>query len=344
MKEKQRKEGLSVKVKSMSRNRLEEWVMNRCNRRLARGLLCLGFSAWFTAACADVSLVTAPTIQANKKTYTMITVGDAATPVKVTLDTGSSMLVLEKQYVTNFRSDLANNTITMEYGNGAMVLKGRVVYTNVTLNTSPAITATDVPILMVPDGTFKDRGGIMGVEMNSQTSVWRHLPLPYNEMMIVSGPDSSVSFGALNNEEINAFATVQLNEAACANAIQPEPAYATVTCWATRKIPLTYTFKSPDNQVVYQAQYNTLFDTGGVLTHFFLQPIPDEISELTKDQHFNGVITMSLSTNNAGAIELPATQQVGMIASKRNFVNSGFDVFRQMAVLFDARDGVVGFK
>lgn len=312
--------------------------------KLAPMLLFLSLSAAFTAAYADAALVTAPTNQANKKTYTMITVGDGTTPVKVTLDTGSSMLVLEKQYVSNFRSDLANNAMTIGYGNGAMVVHGRVVYANVTLNTTPAITATDVPILMVPNGTFKDRGGIMGVEMNNQTSVWKHLPAPYNEMMIVNGPDSTVSFGELSHDDINSFATVQLNESTCANAIQPEPPYAELPCWATRKIPVTYTFKTLDNQVVYQGQYNTIFDTGGVLTHFFLQPVPDEIAQLTQNQTFNGLVTMSLNSNNLGVVQLPATQQIKMVASKRNVANSGFRVFHEMAVLFDARDGVVGFK
>lgn len=298
------------------------------------------------AAYAEVSstVVTAPTLQTSKKTMTMIYVGDSATPAKVTLDTGSSMLVLEKQYVSNFKADLSGKTVSMGYGNGAMTVHGQIVYTNVTLNTNPKITAVNVPVLMVPNGTFPGRAGIMGVEMNNQTSVWKHLPAPYNEMMVVNGPDSTVSFGELSSNDVNQFSTYQLNQSRCNNTVQPEADYAGITCWATRKIPVTYTFKSPDGQVVFDAQYNTVFDTGGVLTHFYLQPVPDAVAQLTQGKTFNGKLGMRLDSNNAGAINLPATDNVKVFVSKRNMVNSGYRVFYEKTVLFDARDGVVGFK
>lgn len=184
----------------------------------------------------------------------------------------------------------------------------------------------------------------MGVEMNNQTSVWKHLPAPYNEMMVVNGPDATVSFGELSNDAVNSFANVQLSQSKCNNSVQPEPAYSGFTCWATRKIPVTYTFKSADKQVVYQGDYNTVFDTGGVLTHFFLQPIPDNVSQLMQKQSFKGMVTMSLNSNNAGAVNLPATEQVQVVSSKRNVANSGFRVFYEKSVLFDAKDGIVGFK
>ncbi|HEU5281053.1 MAG TPA: hypothetical protein VFU82_03625 [Gammaproteobacteria bacterium] len=312
----------------------------------SQGVIVLAVFGVASVSYADENLnkVTAPTLQTNKKTMTMVYVGNSTTPAKVTLDTGSSMLVLEKQYLSNARADLSGKTVSMGYGNGAMMVHGQIVYTDVTLNTTPKITAVNVPVLMVPDGTFSDRAGIMGVEMNNQTSVWRHLPAPYNEMMVVNGPDSTVSFGELSRDEVNQFAVYQLNEGRCNNTVQPEAAYAGIACWATRKIPVTYTFKSADGEVVFDAQYNTVFDTGGVLTHFYLQPVPDAVAELTQGQTFNGKLGMRLESNNAGVINLPATDNIKVFVSKRNEVNSGYRIFYEKTVLFDARDGVVGFK
>ena len=132
----------------------------------------------------DAVLVTAPTQQENTKTFVTINVGNNGQAAKVTLDTGSSMLVIEKQYVSHFQPDPSNRSISMGYGNGAKVVKGSIGYADVTLNTTPKITAKNVPILMVPNNTFTDRAGIMGVEMGNQTSVWRYLPVPYNQMML----------------------------------------------------------------------------------------------------------------------------------------------------------------
>lgn len=311
----------------------------------AQGVALLMFGL-VSAAYADVTstMVTAPTLQVSKKTMTMIYVGDSTTPAKVTLDTGSSMLVLEKQYLSNFKADLSGETVTMGYGNGSMVVHGKIVYTNITLNTDPKITAVNVPVLMVPDGTFPNRAGIMGVEMNNQTSVWRHLPAPYNEMMVVNGPASTVSFGELLSDDVNQFSIVQLKQARCNNKVQPEGDYSAIACWATRKIPVIYSFKSKDGQVVFEGQYNTIFDTGGGLTHFYLQPVPEAVAQLTQGQTFNGGLGMRLEGSSLGVVVLPATDHIKVFVSKRNVVNSGYRVFYNKAVLFDARDGVVGFK
>lgn len=304
-------------------------------------LIAMGLSS---VSYAAGELATAPTMQTNTKTFVNIYVGDSTAPAKVTLDTGSSMLVLEKQYLTNFRADLSGETVTMGYGNGSRIVHGKMVYTNVTLDTTPKITAINVPVLMVPDGTFSDRAGIMGMEMGNQTSVWRHLPAPYHQMMVVNGPASTVSFGELSSDEVNQFATFKLNEGRCMNVIEPEGDNAGITCWRTRKIPVTYTFQSADGKVVFEGQYNTIFDTGGGLTHFYLKPVPEAVAQLTEGQTFNGGLGMRLTSDNLGAVDLPATDKIKVFVSKRNVVNSGYPVFYQKTVLFDARDGVIGFK
>ena len=227
----------------------------------------------------DAVLVTAPTQQENTKTFVTINVGNNGQAAKVTLDTGSSMLVIEKQYVSHFQPDPSNRSISMGYGNGAKVVKGSIGYADVTLNTTPKITAKNVPILMVPNNTFTDRAGIMGVEMGNQTSVWRYLPVPYNQMMVVNGPASTVSFGNIPDAQINTYATYQLDEGRCNNSIQPDAAHQGITCWATRKIPVDYTFSNAMGETIFKATYNTVFDTGGGLTHFYLQPIPAAIKK-----------------------------------------------------------------
>jgi hypothetical protein len=289
-------------------------------------------------------LLSAPIIQENTKTFTMIKVGDNGPAAKVTLDTGSSMLVLEEQFVKNYRAGQSNNLITMGYGNGAKIVQGKVVYASVSLNTNPQIIAQDVPILMVPNGTFRGHAGIMGVEMSNQTSVWMHLPAPYNQMMIINSQKSIVSFGTIPESEMDTFAQFHLKEGKCNNRIKPEPAYENITCWATRKIPVTYTFQLPNGRIVYKAQYNTIFDTGGVLTHFFLQPIPGQIKPFIQNKTFNGNLSMVLDTSNQGAVAIPATQVTKIFKNKRNVVNSGYQVFYEKCALFNSRDGIVGFK
>lgn len=290
-------------------------------------------------------LVTAPVTHEHSKTFTLIKIGEEETPAKVTLDTGSSMLVLQEQYVKTYRADAANRMVNMAYGNGKQKMQGRIVYAQVTLNTNPAIIAREVPIVVVPNGTFHDdRAGIMGMEMGNQTSLWKHLPSPYNQMMVINGPQSTVSFGALSDSEMNTFATLQLNEAKCNNSVKPEAAYANTMCWGTRKVPVNYTFTSADGSVLYKATYNTVFDTGGDNTHFFLQPLPGPVKTYLHNKIFQGTVTMSVDSTNQGAVTVPTTSVVGMSKSPRNVVNSGNQVFYDKTVLFDARDGVVGFK
>lgn len=318
--------------------------------RMKKVIMCCSLifaaSVLSTVSYADdaSTIVTAPTKQENTKTFTMIKVGNNGAPAKVTLDTGSSMLVLEKQYVKNFTPDPSNRTITMSYGNGAKTVKGSIGYADVTLNTKPKITAKNVPILMVPNNTFTDRAGIMGVEMGNQTAVWRYLPTPYNQMMIVNGPASTVSFGNIPDAQINTFANYQLNEGRCNNSIQPDAAHQNITCWATRRIPVDYIFSNAAGDTVYKATYNTIFDTGGGLTHFYLQPIPNELQNILQNKTLNGDLSMSLNSENQGTINIPVTQSVKIFPSKRNVVNSGNQVFYDKTVLFDAQDGVIGFK
>lgn len=294
-------------------------------------------------AYADANAISIPITQANTKTYTTITAGGGKS-AKVTVDTGSSLLVLEEQYLGQYRADPNNQRITTGYGNGAKIVHGALVYADVVLNTSPATTAVNVPILMVPNGTFHGSAGIMGVEMNNQTSVWKHLPDPYNQMMIVDNPHNKVTFGRFSNADMNAFATVQLDTSRCSNTVKPESPYDTITCWATRKIPATYVFHSPTGEVIFNQSYNTVFDTGGVLTHFFLQPIPDAIQPNVKGQDYSGYVVMKLDTMNQGTITLPTTQAIKVFGNNRNEVNSGFKLFSKKTVLFNARDGVIGFK
>lgn len=308
------------------------------------GLLTMASSMAF--AEDGSSLATAPVTHEHSKTFTMIKVGDEGTPAKVTLDTGSSMLVLEAQYLKSYRADASNKAVTMSYGNkGTQRMNGAIVYANVALNTNPVIIARDVPIVMVPNGTFHDgRAGIMGMEMSNQTSLWKHLPSPYNQMMVINGPASTVSFGSLSDNDINTFATVQLNEGRCNNNVTPESNYANSTCWATRKVPVNYTFTSSDGKVVYKATYHTIFDTGGDNTHLFVQPVPNALKPYLQNTIFAGVVTMGINSDNQPNFMIPTTQVVGVVKSKRNVVNSGNQVFYDKTVLFDAKDGMIGFK
>lgn len=297
------------------------------------------------ASAAFSEMATAPVTQESTKTFTIVTVGEAGLPAKVTLDTGSSMLVLEQRFVKNDQTPRVATSMNMSYGNGGMNVHGQVVSADVTLNTTPSIVAHHVPILMVPNGTFKDRAGIMGVEMSNQTSVWRHLPSPYNQMMIVNGPARTVSFGQLSDEELNTFAKIQLNEGRCGNGkVNANLLAKDAICFATRTIPVNYTFKSSNGEVVYNATYHTVFDTGGGLTHFYLQPIPQAISHLLQNKNFQGSVIMQIDTDNQGALNLPSTEKITVVKSKRNVVNSGHAVFYNKTVLFDAKDGMIGFK
>lgn len=312
-------------------------------QRFILSCLALAMFSATPAAYAGLNSISMPITQANTKTYTTITAGGGKA-AKVTVDTGSSLLVLEKQYLGQYRKDPANQRITTGYGNGAKIVHGVLVYADVTLNTTPATTAVNVPILMVPNGTFHGSAGIMGVEMSNQTSLWKHLPNPYNQMMIIDNPNNTVTFGDFSNEQVGTFGMVQLNESRCNNTVKPESPYDTLTCWGTRKIPVTYMFQSNTGEVLFKHTYNTVFDTGGVLTHFFLQPIPQAIQPSLSGQDYQGSIVMQLDTNNQGSITLPATQAVKVFNNDRNVVNSGFEVFNQKAVLFDSRNGVIGFK
>ena len=200
----------------------------------------------------------------------------------VEVDTGSSRLVLEKKYFTNYQATNKKITINYCYGNLKSKVIGELVYSNITFNTEPKITAKHVPIIMVPNGTFKGYAGILGLKLATQNSPWNYLPSPYNQLMIIDGPKQTISFGSSSKEILDKYTTYKIKSTVkCHNTVTPRSPIDKTKCWYPY-VPVKYTIVDKDGKVIFDKAIQTLFDSGGYYTHLLFSKIPGQLK-----QHIN---------------------------------------------------------
>jgi hypothetical protein len=260
------------------------------------------------------------------------------------MDTGSSLLVIEKQYLTNYQSTNKKVSITYGYNKQSSKDAGVLVYSDLTFDTTPKITAKHIPIIMVPDGTFKHRGfaGVLGLKLDTQNSPWNYLPEPYNQTMIIDGPALTMSFGPSSKEVTSQFHTYQITETTtCQNKVKPRPPINQTKCW-NPYVPVTYSLVNEQGKIVYNGIVPTLFDSGGYDTHLLLPKIPPKLKQFVKNGFLKGKVKSAYFSKDNYPI--PTTNEVKVSQQKKLEVNSGHDLFYNKAVLFDSANGIVGVK
>lgn len=299
-------------------------------------------------------------VMAVLQTFTFLTLPKTSIEIKspgndlnwatAEFDTGSQLLFMKESYLAGTNYIATGETITTDF-NGGKSLSGQLVYADIEVNTSPiTITANNVPVVMIDDNGFINAGlptnidAIIGSEMNNQVALWRYFSYPYNETLVFNRPELKLHIGALSNSDIEAnfvYYQLQARTDGCLNYdIEISSPYNQLTCWAARKIEISYTFTY--NSQVDTVPYNSLFDTGGGDTHFFIDPIPSFLSDAIVDGVYQGTITANLQTVNNGAMTIPTTNTVKVTQSSANSVNFGFEIFNSKEVLFDYKNGVVG--
>ncbi|QIW10702.1 hypothetical protein [Francisella sp. LA112445] len=292
-------------------------------------------------------MISAPITKFHKaRIGTDIFVGKNNTSEKkafVEIDTGSSRLVIEKQYLTNYQATDKKITINYGYGNLKSKIIGELVYSDVTFNTQPKVTAKHVPIIMVPNGTFKGYAGILGLKLATQNSPWNYLPSPYNQLMIIDGPKQTISFGASSKETLNKYTTYKIkNTVRCHNTVIPRYPINQTKCWDPN-VPIRYTLVNKDGEIIFDKTINTLLDSGGYYTHILLHKIPEELKQYVKNGRLvNSKIKSALFTSND--FNIPITTYVRASKHREDKVNSGHALFYDKSVLFDSANGIIGVK
>lgn len=292
-------------------------------------------------------MISAPITKFNKaRIGTDIFVGKGNTSEKkafVEIDTGSSRLVIEKQYLTNYQA--TDKKVSVNYGYDYLKSKhtGTLVYSDITFNTQPKITAKHVPIIMVPNGTFKGYAGILGLKMSTQNSPWNYLPSPYNQLMIIDGQKQTISFGASTKEILSKYTTYKIkNTVKCHNSVTPRSPIDKTKCWDPY-VPVKYTIIDKDGKVIFDKTIQTLFDSGGYYTHILLPKIPEQLK-----QHISKGLLVNISIKSAlftsYKFHIPTTTVVRASQQHKSEVNSGHALFYDKSVLFDSANGIVGVK
>ncbi|MED7787865.1 hypothetical protein [Francisella sp. 19X1-34] len=261
----------------------------------------------------------------------------------VEIDTGSSRLVLEKKYLSNYQATDKKVTINYGYANLKSKVVGELVYSDITFDTKPKITAKHVPIIMVPNGTFKGYAGILGLKLATQNSPWNYLPSPYNQLMIINGPKQTISFGASSKEILDKYTTYKIESTVkCHNTVIPRDPINKTKCWDPY-VPVKYTLVNNNGKVIFDKTINTLFDSGGYYTHILLHKLPENLKQhIKKGLLTNSNIKSALFTSSG--FNIPITTHIRASKHRKDEVNSGHALFYDKSVLFDSANGIIGVK
>ncbi|MCF6765581.1 hypothetical protein L3V82_07335 [Thiotrichales bacterium 19S3-7] len=282
-------------------------------------------------------------VKGNKvRLYSKLKVGNQSPEVLVIVDTGSSWLLLEERFVSDYQE--TGRTIKTGYGynKGTKHVVGKLVYADVTLNSIPKLIAKKVPIIMVPNGSIKGISGILGLKINTQNSLLNYLPKPYNEVVIIDAPNKKLTFTKSSKSLLKNYQTFKLRKGGCSNLAAPIIPINQVKCWQPGKIPITYTFVDDKGNVILKNTFGTLFDSGGVNTQFALAKLPNVLEKNSKDGYLKGKIKSAVFVGTN--YQIPTTEHIKITKSMSNHINSGYLLFYDRTVLFDTVLGVVGIK
>jgi hypothetical protein len=268
----------------------------------------------------------------------------------VEIDTGSQWLVIEEAYVSNYIK--TNRKYKMSYGVGAKTdIEGHIAFADITFESSPSITAKHVPIIIVPNGSMKKVSGsgihgILGLKMDTQNTPWNYLPEPYNQVMILNGPELNMSFGPSSDTLLKQYHTFQLPQLkGCVNLIKPRSPIDQSKCWVVDTVPVTYTFTNLKGKVIAKDTVNTIFDSGGVDTHFVMPNLPEGIhAKNCAERCLLKHVKIKSATFADSGYYIPMTKNVRYSKGKKRVSNSGFTVFYNKSMLFDLKNGLIGVK
>ncbi|WP_150467092.1 hypothetical protein [Francisella sp. SYW-9] len=261
----------------------------------------------------------------------------------VEIDTGSSRLVLEKKYLSNYQATDKKVTINYGYANLKSKVIGELVYSDITFDTQPKVTAKHVPIIMVPNGTFKGYAGILGLKLATQNSPWNYLPSPYNQLMIIDGPKQAISFGASTRETLDKYTTYKIRSTVrCHNTVTPRDPINKTKCWDPY-VPVRYTLINNNGEVIFDKTIRTLLDSGGYYTHLLFSRVPERLKQyIKKDQLVNSKLKSALFASSD--LNIATTTFVRASQYREDRVNSGHALFYTKSVLFDSTNGIIGVK
>ncbi|MCF6807911.1 hypothetical protein L3V79_06075 [Thiotrichales bacterium 19S9-12] len=288
-------------------------------------------------------MISLPLIRTSKvRLKTSIQIGNNTKPSLVIVDTGSPWLLIQEQHLSDYEDTGKKVNVGYGYGQSVQRFDGKVVYADITLNTTPKVIIKKVPIIMVPDGAFHGSAGILGLRLHTQSSLFNYLPPPYNEAMIVNAPQGELVFTKSSNKLIKDFHTIQLRKSPCYNLVKPRKPIDQTSCWQSGRIPVTYHFVDHLGKTILKNTYGTLFDSGGVITQFALKKIPTKLKKNTIRNFFEGRIESAVFGDTK--YKLPMSDTVKVTQSSSNHINSGPVLFFERAILYDSFKGVVGVK
>lgn len=292
------------------------------------------------------SVIYVPTINYSPGNKTAVTTSIAGgNPIIAEIDTGSEITVVNESAIgTNLTK--TSESLTIIYGAGTNKVSGYLAYGSVgftTTNGQFIKTSPNTPLLVVTSGSVNQGGGnnaILGMRMNNQVSARLFMPYPYNQMMVLNRTKNFIAFGNLSTAQLNKFAVVAQQQINCANLAPINT--ANNYCWNSPVSATTYTYSLKDNKTS-ESNYPTIFDSGEALGNIYITPMPNWIESNEKGEVTNNV-TAVINTNK-GAIPLPITLPLHYTPALTppGAINPGNLLFESYQVLFNQRDGTMGF-
>lgn len=311
---------------------------------LITGFLLAACSSGNSSNNNQVVYVPTFTYNPGNKTAVMASVA-GGNQVIAEIDTGSEMTVVNESAVGSALTK-TSESLTITYGAGTNQVSGYIAYGSVSFTTTDGktiATSPNTPLLVVTSGNVNQGGGnniILGMRMDNQISARLFMPYPYNQMMILNRSESFIAFGNLSAPQLNKFAAVTQQISNCNNLTTLNTAQN--SCWNSPSNATTYTY-STGRDSTGESNYQTIFDSGEALGNVYLTPMPSWIESNDKGEIKN-TVTAVINTNQ-GAIPLPMTLPLHYkpALNPPGVINPGNIIFESYQVLFNQRDGTMGF-
>lgn len=280
----------------------------------------------------------------GNKTGVNITIGNGNT-LQAEIDTGSDMTVVNESAIGP-DVIVTSESLSMTYGGGTNTVSGHIGYGSVAFtasNGTKLISSPNTPLLVVDEGSVNQGGGndaILGMRMNNQVSVRLYLPNPYNQMMILNRPLNQITFGQLNQSQLNNFANIQQVTTTCIN--YGVSVTVNNSCWDLADSAINYTV-TDTHRTESTYNYHTILDSGEANATFYFSPAPSWMNYESVGLVILNPITVTANTDK-GLIPLPLTSQTYYQDNPGNTVNPGNNLFNYYQVLFDQTNGIIGFQ
>lgn len=339
-------------------------------------LICSFFCALNLCAMGDSSITVPLTMEYHKnipiKPIIKVSIGGGE-QASLVFDTGSAGIFIKKSLVGKHID--TNKVITRDYGSGTREHKynGKIAISTVQIidkdaSGKEAIVAETypIPIIVVPDEVYGDskHDGIFGVRLSNEKygiisplAALTNKSLSSGFIVDVNDYSQSTVILGLNKDNVSGFKLTDPLPKQHSHRSISKSVPKDINFWDTSKLPtksVIYLGSGNQNQEKMKINtHKTIFDTGSNRIHYCLDDhTRKELKNLMYDREllkqealleielpevFDWKIQPSLERHNSHNVYFLDEKK------HRSYLNTGIGIFFQYKILYDIKNGKIGF-